>query len=160
MEHARETRGRKVSDEPLRLLLVRDDEKERPLEVARERGEQDRRKRPDAAGDDQALFSLANSPEEVRVGRQVASEVLEHGVRSEFFGISRTAALVPGLAEIPKNSDLTPPFGQRRLLSQALDGFDGRLGRVVHFLFRGPAPQAEADRGVREIGRHADPLRT
>ncbi len=58
--------GRQVAQPPLGLLLVGDDERQRALEILGERREQDRRKRADAARDEQGI-SPADPFEEVRV---------------------------------------------------------------------------------------------
>ena len=69
-----------IADQALGLLLVRDDDRQRPLEVPRERREQDRGQGADAPRHDQAVFSPADPGEQVRVRGKAAGEVREHWV--------------------------------------------------------------------------------
>ncbi len=69
-----------IADQALGLLLVRDHDRQRPLEVSRERREQDRGQCADAPRHDQAVFSPADPGEQVRVRGKAAGEVREHWV--------------------------------------------------------------------------------
>ncbi len=97
VKDAREAGGREILDERLRLLLARDDDRERSSQVARERREQNGREGAHAAGDDQTVFSPANSREEVRVGRQVAGEINE-----QHWKIRRPSVLPDQLATLSR----------------------------------------------------------
>ena len=91
VEDALHPARREVAEQPLGLLLVGDHDRQRPLEIARERREQHRGQRADAARHDQAVFSPADPAEQVRVGGKAAGEIREHRVMPGR-GVYRTRA--------------------------------------------------------------------
>ena len=86
LPHAGRPRAEQVAGKARRVLLVRDDGDEGPLELLGQRGGQDRRQRADAARNDEAVLSRADTLEEVRVGRQSGSEVPQQHVERSAAG--------------------------------------------------------------------------
>jgi hypothetical protein len=78
VEDARPARRGEVSGESLGLALAGDDHRDRPSEILGERGQQDRGQRADSARDDEAVLSLPDALEEVRVSGDVSSQIPEH----------------------------------------------------------------------------------
>jgi len=78
VEYPDQPRGGEIARERRGRLLVRHHDRERPLEIGRKGGQQDRGDRARAARDDRPL-AAAEAFQKVRVGGETSDEIREHG---------------------------------------------------------------------------------